>query len=222
MASAVVARYGSSMHAFSCIAFNHSVTPLAGALSACIWWHGAKTSWNVFAAVSTTAAMVCRPCVAALMPLAPLKFASLQVRHMRCARYHAPRMQLTQPTISCAETLTSPPDILINCAGAGTWRFLHESSVNDLKLNLAAPFMAAMWVTRAFVPAMVARGSGCIVNVQSPAAYCAFGGATGYIAGRWALRGLSEATRADLHGTGVHVQVCAWCRMCCMGTVAYP
>lgn len=106
-----------------------------------------------------------------------------------------------------AETLTSPPDIVINCAGAGTWRFLAESTMNDLKLNLSAPFWAATWTSRALLPGMVARGSGCIVNVQSPAAYCAVAGATGYVAGRWALRGLSEAMRADVSGTGVLVQV---------------
>lgn len=79
--------------------------------------------------------------------------------------------------------------------------------MNDLKLNLSAPFWAATWTSRALLPGMVARGSGCIVNVQSPAAYCAVAGATGYVAGRWALRGLSEAMRADVSGTGVLVQV---------------
>ena len=53
---------------------------------------------------------------------------------------------------------------------------------------------------------MIVRGSGTIVNVQSPAGYTAWGGATGYIAGRYALRGLTTALQADTAGTGVTVQ----------------
>lgn len=64
---------------------------------------------------------------------------------------------------------------------------------------------AAFW-SRAFCRRMVARGSGAIVNVQSPASLQPFSGATAYCTGRWALRGLSEALACDTFGTGVIVQ----------------
>ncbi|HLN47611.1 MAG TPA: SDR family NAD(P)-dependent oxidoreductase, partial [Magnetospirillaceae bacterium] len=70
---------------------------------------------------------------------------------------------------------------------------------------MALPYFAAFYLTSAFLPGMLARRSGRIVNVGSPAAFAPWPGATGYAAARWALRGLTQALRADLHGTGVGV-----------------
>jgi len=70
---------------------------------------------------------------------------------------------------------------------------------------MAAPFFAAVYVTRAFLPAMIERGTGYIVTVNAPIAFVAWQGAAGYGAARWALRGLSEVLRADLRGSGVNV-----------------
>ena len=70
---------------------------------------------------------------------------------------------------------------------------------------IAAPYLAAFYVTRACLPGMLARGSGRIVNVSSAAGRFVWPGATGYIAARWAMRGFTEALRADLVDTGVGV-----------------
>ena len=70
-----------------------------------------------------------------------------------------------------------------------------------------APFFGAMWLTQAFLPTMLERRSGQIVFIGSPAAWVAWSGATVYAASRWALRGLYEALRADLVGTGVGVSM---------------
>jgi short-subunit dehydrogenase len=52
---------------------------------------------------------------------------------------------------------------------------------------------------------MIARGSGHLAYVNSPAAIVAWPGAAAYTAARWALRGFAEALRADLHGTRIEV-----------------
>jgi short-subunit dehydrogenase len=52
---------------------------------------------------------------------------------------------------------------------------------------------------------MLERGSGLIVNVNSPGALAPWPGSTGYAAARWALRGFTEALRQDLAGTGIGV-----------------
>jgi short-subunit dehydrogenase len=70
---------------------------------------------------------------------------------------------------------------------------------------MTMPYFAAAWLTRLFVPAMRERGSGHIVNISSVASRLAWPGATGYIAACRAMRGLSDALRADLYNTGVHV-----------------
>jgi uncharacterized protein len=95
------------------------------------------------------------------------------------------------------------PDAVVNSAGAGVWRWMEDTSHGELDAMLGAPFRAAWNVTRAFLPAMLERGHGVVVHVGSPASLAPWPGATGYTTSRWALRGLHEALRQDLAGTGV-------------------
>jgi len=97
------------------------------------------------------------------------------------------------------------PDIVVNCAGAGHAYFFEQTPPEELERMMAAPFFAAAYVTRAFLPGMLARKSGCVCNVGSPMAYTAWPGAAGYATARWALRGLTEALRSELRGTGVRI-----------------
>lgn len=97
------------------------------------------------------------------------------------------------------------PDILINNAGSGRWRFLEETPAEEVVQTMAVPYFAAAWVTRMFLPGMMRRGSGHIVNISSVAARMSWPGATAYIAACRALRGFPDALRADLYGTGVRV-----------------
>jgi len=75
---------------------------------------------------------------------------------------------------------------------------VEETSADEAVAMMAMPYFAAFYLTRALLPAMLDRGTGQIIYVNSPAALVAWPGATGYTAARWALRGLAEALRADL------------------------
>ena len=97
------------------------------------------------------------------------------------------------------------PDVIVNNAGAGRHLFFEETNPTEFQEMMRAPFFAAVYVTRAFLPAMIKRGNGYIVMVNAPIAFVPWQGATGYAAARWALRGLTEALRADLRGSGVKV-----------------
>lgn len=97
------------------------------------------------------------------------------------------------------------PDILVNNAGSGQWKFLDETSPAEIEAMMALPYFAAAWLTSAFLPAMRQRGSGHVVNISSVASRIVWPGATAYTAARWAMRGLSEALRADLYGSGIGV-----------------
>lgn len=97
------------------------------------------------------------------------------------------------------------PDILVNNAGVGRWLFVEETPPEEAVSMMAVPYFAAFFVTRAFLPAMLARRRGSIVLVNSPASIAPWPGATAYTAARWALRGFGEALRADLRGSGVRV-----------------
>ena len=96
------------------------------------------------------------------------------------------------------------PSLLVNSAGAGTWRFLEETSVGEVVEMMGAPDLAAANTCRAFLEDMLAARKGLFIHVGSPASVVPWPGATAYIGSRWALRGLHEALYQDLRGTGVH------------------
>lgn len=95
------------------------------------------------------------------------------------------------------------PDILINNAGSGRWAYLEDCSYREIDEMIAAPLHTSLYVTRAFLPAMLRRGAGMIGNVTFIGAFLPWPGATGCTAARWGIRGFHEAMRADLRGTNL-------------------
>jgi len=96
------------------------------------------------------------------------------------------------------------PDIIVNNAGAGIWRFIDETSPEEA-VQMMTVYFAAFYVTRAFLPDMLKRNSGHIVNISSVGSRFVWPGATAYLASRWAVRGFTEALGADLYGTKISV-----------------
>jgi len=68
-----------------------------------------------------------------------------------------------------------------------------------MSLNVRSGFVLA----RGFVPGMVERGSGAMVNVASRAAVDHAAGATAYAASKAAALAMMDSLAADLKGTGV-------------------
>ena len=97
------------------------------------------------------------------------------------------------------------PDILVNNAGiavAGRLDHVPQDQWEKLiRLNLLAP----MRLSSLFLPAMIERGSGHILNISSLAGWAGARGLSSYCASKFGLRGFGEALSADLEGTGVHV-----------------
>jgi short-subunit dehydrogenase len=104
---------------------------------------------------------------------------------------------------------TGPPDILVNNAGAGRWRAVDETGPGEARDAIALPYLAAYELTRALVPAMIARGSGHVLNMTSTAGYITIPGSTAYSVARWAMRAFSYQLEEDLRGTGVGVSLLA-------------
>ncbi len=98
-----------------------------------------------------------------------------------------------------------PPDIVINNAGFGLWRFLEETTAKEACAMMGAPYNAAVNVTHAALPAMIEAKRGHIAFVNSPACCLTFPGSAAYSAARWALRGLARSLDTDLRGTGLTV-----------------
>lgn len=97
------------------------------------------------------------------------------------------------------------PAIVINSAGAGRFLSVEETSPAEAATMIACPYLAAFYVSREFLPDLLSRDRGLIVNVNSPVSRFVWPGATAYAAARWALRGFTAGLRADLRSTGVRV-----------------
>jgi short-subunit dehydrogenase len=103
------------------------------------------------------------------------------------------------------DSAVGTPDIIVNNAGAGRWKFVDETTPEEAVQMMAVPYFAAFYVTHAFLPGMLRRNTGHIVNVSSVGSRFVWPGATAYLAARWAVRGFTEALRADLADTGIGV-----------------
>ena len=97
------------------------------------------------------------------------------------------------------------PDVLINNAGAGGWLPFGVTTVEEAGTMLAVPYLAAFAITHAFLPDMIARGSGSAVFISSPLSYLAWPNASAYTASRRALTGLAETLQTELEGKGISV-----------------
>jgi uncharacterized protein len=94
-------------------------------------------------------------------------------------------------------------DLLINDAGMGTSGPFHElpieREVQMIRLNVEA--MVAL--CGAFVPGMVARGSGGVLNVASVSGFMPVPQQATYSASKAFVLTFTEALTVDLHGSGV-------------------
>jgi short-subunit dehydrogenase len=97
------------------------------------------------------------------------------------------------------------PDIIVNNAGSGKWRFVEETSPEEAVQMMAVPYFGTFYITHAFMPELLKRNSGHIVNISSVGSRFVWPGATAYLAARWAVRGFTEALRSDLYHTGIDV-----------------
>jgi short-subunit dehydrogenase len=97
------------------------------------------------------------------------------------------------------------PDILINNAGAGRWLPLLDTRADDALAMIAVPYLAALNLTRDFLPGMIARRSGALAYITSPASFIAWPNASAYTAARRAVAGLAETMQQELRGTGIAV-----------------
>jgi len=97
-------------------------------------------------------------------------------------------------------------DILVNNAGLSRGLDkLHEGKLLDWEEMIDTNVKGLLYVDRAVVPGMVARGRGTVVHIGSIAGRQVYPGGNVYCATKSAVRTLTEALRLDLVGTGVRV-----------------
>ena len=108
------------------------------------------------------------------------------------------------------------PGILINNAGIGRFAPLAEMSAElwdeVMETNLRGMFL----VTRAFLPAMLAKGSGEIVNISSLAGRNGIANGAAYSASKHGVIGFSKSLMLEVRTRGVRVMTV------CPGSVDTP
>jgi NADP-dependent 3-hydroxy acid dehydrogenase YdfG len=106
-----------------------------------------------------------------------------------------------------AAELKGAPDILVNNAGifrvAVVEQTTADSFIEMINTNLVGPFL----FVRAFLAEMKGRHRGHIVTIGSIADKTIFTGNAAYSAGKFGLRAIHEALRAELRGTGVRASL---------------
>jgi serine 3-dehydrogenase len=97
-------------------------------------------------------------------------------------------------------------DVLVNNAGLGRGLDkLHEGSTDDWDEMIDTNVKGLLYVTRAVVPGMVARGRGHVVNIGSVAGHELYPGGNVYCATKHAVDAVTKGLRMDLVDTPVRV-----------------
>lgn len=95
-------------------------------------------------------------------------------------------------------------DVLINNAGFGTNSRLQNQDLNRLRQEIGLNVTTLTELTASFLPQMLDRDSGIIINIASTAAYQAVPGMSVYAATKAFVLSLTEALWGELRGTKVH------------------
>jgi short-subunit dehydrogenase len=103
------------------------------------------------------------------------------------------------------------PDILINNAGVIVGKQFVDHHPDEINFTMNVNIIGSMQVTRAFLPRMIEKGGGHIINVSSAAGLVSNPKMSVYVASKWAMNGWSdslrielEALKKDLHVTTVN------------------
>ena len=97
-------------------------------------------------------------------------------------------------------------DVLVNNAGLSRGLDkLYEGSVQDWEEMIDTNVKGLLYVTRAVVPGMVARGRGHVVNLGSTAGEMTYPGGAVYCGTKAAERAINDGLREDVLGTRVRV-----------------
>ncbi len=97
------------------------------------------------------------------------------------------------------------PDIVVNNAGIGFIGSFLDTDTAIWRKTLEVNLLGVVHGSKAFLPAMRERGSGCIVNVASAASKTPMPNMSAYAASKFAVEGLCDVLALELADTAVRV-----------------
>ena len=98
-------------------------------------------------------------------------------------------------------------DILVNNAGFAIYGSVSDLSINDIESQMETNYFGMIYCVKNFLPLMIEKKSGHIVNVASVAASFGLPGIASYCASKFAMLGFSEGLKHELSGSGVGITV---------------
>jgi len=93
-------------------------------------------------------------------------------------------------------------DILYNNAGVVVGKQFYEHSARDIDKTIQINVLGVMHTARVFLPAMIEKGAGHIVNIASAAGLTPNPKMSVYAASKWAVLGWSESLRIEMERIG--------------------
>jgi 2-keto-3-deoxy-L-fuconate dehydrogenase len=127
-------------------------------------------------------------------------------------------LDVTLPAaIEAFSTETGPIDVLFNCAGYVHSGSILECNEDDWRFAFEINASAMFRLMKAFLPGMLEKGSGSIINMSSVASSLkSVPDRFAYAASKAAVIGMTKSVAADFIGRGIR------CNAICPGTVESP
>lgn len=101
--------------------------------------------------------------------------------------------------------VTDEVDVLINTAGIGQIDFFETTSFDAIQHMVQLNILSFTYLTREFLPSMIKRGHGGILNFSSFFGLKTLPGYAAYAGTKFYVSGFTETLRAEVAGTGVVV-----------------
>lgn len=98
-------------------------------------------------------------------------------------------------------------DILVNNAGFAIYGSVSDLSIEEIESQMETNYFGMVYCIKNFLPLMIDKKSGHIVNVASVAASFGLPGIASYCASKFAMLGFSEGLKHELKNTGVGITV---------------
>ena len=99
------------------------------------------------------------------------------------------------------------PDVLINSAGVARPGYFEELTEEIFRWMMDVNYHGTVNTIRCVLPGMIARKSGQIINFSSIAGVIGVFGYTAYGGSKYAVRGFSDALRAEMKPKGIRVSI---------------
>lgn len=99
------------------------------------------------------------------------------------------------------------PDLVVNSAGVAHPGYFRDLGIDIFHWTTEVNYYGTVYVCKAVLPGMAARGSGHIVNISSGAAFIARFGYSAYAATKYAVQGFSDVLRSELKPLGIDVSI---------------